>query len=111
MADAVTEGRFIRANRPVITRSPAVGTTYVQPDVAPVETPAEPSAVSETPVADIEPVTADATAAEDAATVEVAEDPSLDAMENEATPATQPVEDLIEEVATSDDAVDVPAIN
>jgi small subunit ribosomal protein S2 len=111
MADAVTEGRFIRANRPVITRSPAVGTTHVQPDVAPVETSAEPSAVSETPVADIEPVTADAPAVEDAATVEAAEDPSLDAMENEATPATQPVEDLIEEVATSDDAVDAPAIN
>jgi small subunit ribosomal protein S2 len=105
MADAVTEGRFIRANRPVITRGPSVGTTFVQPDDAPVET-----AVEATPE-DAAPVTADATSTEDAATVEVAEDPSLDAMENEATPAAQPVEDLSEEVATSEDAADAPAIN
>jgi hypothetical protein len=49
--------------------------------------------------------------AEVTAPVEVAEDPSLDAMENEATPAAQPVEDLTEEATTSEDAVDAPAIN
>jgi small subunit ribosomal protein S2 len=111
MADAVTEGRFIRANRPVITKAPSVGTTFVQPDVAPVETPAEPSAADETPVEDAAPVTADAPVAEDATTVEVAEDPSLDAMENEATPATQPVGDVTEAAATLDDALDAPANN
>ena len=137
MADAVTEGRFIRANRPVITKAPSVGTTFVQPDVAPTETPAAAATASETPVADAAPVTADTTDTadvapvtadttdtadvapatadttdtEDAATAEVAEDPSLDAMENEATPATQPVEDMTEEATTSDDAVDAPAIN
>ena len=130
MADAVTEGRYIRANRPVITRGPAVGTTFVQPDDAPVETPADTPPARETPVEDGAAQTADAATTEDAApdmdaapettetattedaaTVEVIEDPSLDAMENEATPATQPVEDLTEEVATPEDAVDASAIN
>jgi small subunit ribosomal protein S2 len=130
MADAVTEGRYIRANRPVITRGPAVGTTFVQPDDAPVETPADTTPARETPVedgaaqtadvattedaapeTDAAPDTTETATTEDAATVEVIEDPSLDAMENEATPATQPVEDLTEEVATPEDAVDAPAIN
>jgi small subunit ribosomal protein S2 len=111
MADAVTEGRFIRANRPVIARGTAVGTTFVQPDDAPVESPAEPAVTSEAPAQESTSDAADVATTEDASTAEVTEDPSLDAMENEATPATQPVEELSDDVATSDDAVDAPAIN
>jgi hypothetical protein len=95
----------------VIARGPAVGTSFVQPDVAPVEEPADTATTDETPVEDAAPETGDATTAEVTAPVEVAEDPSLDAMENEATPATQPVGDVTEEVTKSDDAVDAPAIN
>jgi hypothetical protein len=60
-------------------------------------------------VQDVVPAAAEPADAE--TTVEVAEDPSLDAMENEATPATQPVEDATEEVATPDAAVETPVNN
>ena len=66
MADAVTEGRFIRANRPVITKTPAAAPVAEPAAEAPV---AEPS-VAEAPVA--EPAAAEAPVAEPAVATDTA---------------------------------------
>ncbi len=68
MADAVTEGRFIRANRPVITKTPAAAPVAEPAAEAPV---AEPAVATDTaPVA--EPAAAEAPVAEPAVATDTA---------------------------------------
>jgi small subunit ribosomal protein S2 len=100
MADAVTEGRFIRANRPVITKAPA--TTF---SAAPVEEVVAPVEVAEAPVeVAAEPAPVDAPVEETAP--EVAEAPAVEAPTPEVQVETADVEDTpVDEVADS------PAIN
>jgi small subunit ribosomal protein S2 len=96
MADAVTEGRFIRANRPVITKAPAA--TF---SAAPAQ-----EAVPEEVAVEVAPVDA---VAEEAPPVAEATDEAPAASQ---VPASQDVsETATEEVASLDEAVDSPAIN
>ncbi len=113
IADAVTEGRFIRANRPVITKAPSSSVAFVQ--AAEAESAAEPppaAAVEATPVEEVAPeVVADEVAIDDVAVDEVvvhevaASDASSDVVE--------PAADV--EVTTDDapvvEVADAPAIN
>jgi small subunit ribosomal protein S2 len=86
MADAVTEGRYIRANRPVITK-PSAAAPVAPAEVAPVaETPAEP--VAETPAAAVAAPVAPAEVAP------VAETPAEPVAEAPAA-STEPVAEVV----------------
>src|ERR1022692_796225 len=53
IADAVTEGRFIRANRPVITKNPSSSVAFVQAVDAEIEEPTPPVVADATPVEEV----------------------------------------------------------
>jgi small subunit ribosomal protein S2 len=106
IADAVTEGRFIRANRPVITKTPAASASFAQVnEVAPVQTPVEPVSAVEAPVDEAAPV------AEVAPVEEVAPIDEVVPVEEVAAPAgvvdeAAPLEAKPDEVTTENAPVD-----
>jgi small subunit ribosomal protein S2 len=88
IADAVTEGRFIRANRPVITKNPSSSVAFVQ--------------AVDAEVAESTPVVADVTPVEEAEFQVAADDVTVDEVVADATP----VEEAESQVAADDVAVD-----
>jgi small subunit ribosomal protein S2 len=103
MADAVTEGRFIRANRPVITKAPAAAFSAAPAEEAP--TPVQAAAPVEV-AAEAAPV---ATPVEEApAAAEAASE--APAAEDVATPDVV-AESVTDETAPVDEATESPAIN
>jgi small subunit ribosomal protein S2 len=113
MADAVTEGRFIRANRPVITKAPA--TTFsaapVEEVAAPVEEVKAPVEVAEAPV---EVAAVRVEAAAEPAPVEETSTATEAASEAPAVEATTPdagVETANDDVTPVDEVAESPVIN
>jgi small subunit ribosomal protein S2 len=112
MADAVTEGRFIRANRPVINKAPSAAFSAAPAEEAPVsseaaappvEVVAEAAPVDAPVDAPVEiPVAEASTETETVPEAPVAEDTS---MSDGDAPAPS------DDVASLDEAADAPAIN
>ena len=125
IADAVTEGRFIRANRPVITKTPAVSASFAQVDeVAPVQTPVESVTAVEAPVDEAAPVAGVAPVEEVApidevvpveevaATAEVVDEAApLEAKPDEVTTENAPVDAATDEAASTTEVAESSAIN
>jgi small subunit ribosomal protein S2 len=125
MADAVTEGRFIRANRPVKTKAPAASASFVQADdVAPAPTPVESVVAVEAlvnevaPVEEIAPVEAVAPlnevapAQEDAVSPEKVEEvASPEVKADQGTLENEPVDALADEAESTTEVAESPAIN
>jgi small subunit ribosomal protein S2 len=125
IADAVTEGRFIRANRPVITKTPAVSASFAPvEEVAPVQTPVESVTAVEAPVDEAAPVAGVAPVEEVApidevvpveevaATAEVVDEAApLEAKPDEVTTENAPVDAATDEAAPTTEVAESPAIN
>jgi small subunit ribosomal protein S2 len=110
MADAVTEGRFIRANRPVINKAPSAAFSAAPAEEAPVSSEAAAPPVEV--VAEAAPVDApvDApveTPVAEASTETVPEAPVAEDTSTSDGDAPAPSDD----VASLDEAADAPAIN
>jgi small subunit ribosomal protein S2 len=104
IADAVTEGRFIRANRPVITKNPSSSVAFVQAVDAEIEEPTPPVVADATPVEEV----AHDVDADDVTVNEVAPDVDADDVTvNEDAPDVDADDVTVNEVAPDVDADDV----
>jgi len=96
IADAVTEGRFIRANRPVVTKNASAVTPSAP---APAPAPAAPVVETPAPVAEAAPITEVAPVAETPAPVAETPAPVAEVASSEAPAAETPVADAAPEAA------------
>ena len=121
IADAVTEGRFIRANRPVITKNPSSSVAFVQAVDAEIEEPTPPVVADATPVeevahdVDADDVTVNEVAPDVDADDVTVNDVVIDDVANNASPdvAVSPVdvEATTDDIAPVVEVADAPAIN
>ena len=117
IADAVTEGRFIRANRPVINKNPSSSVAFVQAVDAEVEEPTPPVVADATPVEEVasdvvaDDVTVDEAVVDEAVVDEVVVDDGASDESPDVAVSPVDVEATIDDIAPVVEVADAPAIN